>query len=348
MGKKSNPEQPAAPDPGQTAAAQAAANKEAAVAQAQLNMVNQYTPYGSLEYSQRGEAPDGTPQYSATQTLAPEQQALFDLTNQAATKYGQTANQQLDAVSGTLSQPLDYSGLGPAPQANEETRRATADALYGRLNPQFDRDLAALETRLANQGIQYGSDAYGAAMDDFNRAKTDARLAVEGQAGNEMARLYGLESSARDRAVNEMVQQRQIPLNELAAMLSGSQVQGPSFVGTPQSQIAPADIMGATYGSANMDQNAYNQQMAAAAGNRQGLYSLLGSAAMGGAMKWSDRRLKTDVERIGEFKGLPLYSYRYIWGEPGIGVMADEAKALYPEAVVTVGGYDMVNYEALR
>src|SRR5690606_21821689 len=105
MGKKSSPSPPAAPDPVKTAQAQAAANKEAAIATGQMNMVNQYTPYGSLEYSQRGTAPDGTPQYSATQTLSPEQQQMLDLTNQAGIQYGQTANTQLGAVSDRLSQP---------------------------------------------------------------------------------------------------------------------------------------------------------------------------------------------------------------------------------------------------
>ena len=345
---KSSPKQPTPPDPGATAAAQAAANKEAAIAQANINMVNQYTPYGTLEYAQRGTSPDGTPQYSATQTLSPEQQTMLDLSNQAGIKYGQTANTQLDTLAGTLSAPLSFESLGAVPRANEQTRQATADALYGRLNPQFDRDFAALETRLANQGIGYGSEAYGAAMDDFNRARNDARLAVEAQAGNEMARTFGLETASRNQAINEMAQQRQIPLNELAAMLSGSQVQAPSFVNTPQSQVAPADYMGTVYGSANMAQNAYNQQMASNTANRQGLYGLLGTGATAGALAWSDRRLKTDIERIGEFNGLPVYRYLYIWGVPGVGVMADEAKALYPHAVVNIGGFDAVNYEALR
>lgn len=283
---KSSPSQPAAPDPYATAAAQAAANKEAAIAGANINMVNQYTPQGSLEYTQRGKAEDGTPQYSATQTLSPEQQALYDLTAQAGQKYGETANAQLDAVSGKLSQPLDYSTLGAAPTINENTRQATAQAMYDRLNPQFDRDQAALETRLANQGIQIGSEAYSAAMGDFNRAKNDARLATESQALGQASQLYGLESTARDRAINEMTQQRQIPLNELAAMLSGSQVQGPQFVNTPQSQIAPADIAGMTYANYSGAQNAYNQNMANSRANTQGLYSLLGAGAQAGGWAW--------------------------------------------------------------
>ncbi len=74
---KSTPSPPAPPDPVKTAAAQATANKEAAVAQANINMVNQETPYGNLEYFQRGTASDGTPQYTARQTLSPKQQQML-------------------------------------------------------------------------------------------------------------------------------------------------------------------------------------------------------------------------------------------------------------------------------
>lgn len=351
MGSKSSPSPPPAPDPVATAAAQGAANREAAISQASINMVNQYTPYGSLEYSQRGKAPDGTPQYSATQTLSPEQQQLLDLTNQASRTYGETANRQLDAVSGTLAQPLDFGSLGPAPVANEETRRAVSESLLARMSPQMDRDRAALETRLANQGIGIGSEAYNAAIDEMNRSATDARLAADAAAGGEMQRLFGLESTARDRAINEMSMQRSQPLNELAAMLSGSQVQNPQFVGVPQQSVGPADIMGATYGTYNAEMNAYNQQMQNSAANRQGLYGLLGSGAQAAAFAWSDRRLKRDIRRVGRMgNGLGLYTYRYAAGGPEqIGLMADEVRGVRPHAVITVAGFDAVDYaEAVR
>lgn len=276
----SPPSPPTPPDPVATANAQAAANKETAIANANINQVNQVTPYGNLTYTQRGTASDGTPQYTATQTLSPEQQKLFDLTNQAAQKYGQTANTQLDAVSGKLAQPLDFGSLGAAPQANEATRQDVLNSIIQRQQPMMDQDRSALETRLANQGITAGSQAYNTAIDELNRQKNDFRLAADTQAGSQMAQQYGLESNARNQAINEMVQQRQIPLNELAAMLSGSQVQGPNFVAPPQTQMAPADIMGATYGSYNGQQQAYGQQLQANSANNQGLASLGGSAMM--------------------------------------------------------------------
>ena len=83
--------------------------------------------------------------------------------------------------------------------------------------------------------------------------------------------------------------------------------------------------------------------------------STLGSIAstVGGiASIFSDRRAKTDVERIGEDPdGLGRYSFRYLWDRIGIrreGVMADEVARIRPWALgALVGGFQTVNYEAL-
>jgi hypothetical protein len=85
-----------------------------------------------------------------------------------------------------------------------------------------------------------------------------------------------------------------------------------------------------------------------------------GSGALGGitsllALLFSDRRLKSDIERVGKLdNGLPVYSFRYK-GEPGemrrIGLMAQEVEKKNPEAVVTapgvfgsLAGFKMVDY----
>lgn len=340
--KKGSSSAPAPPDPAATAAAQAAANKEAAIATAELNMVNQNTPYGTLEFEQRGTSEKGTPQYTATQTLAGPQQQMLDLTNQAGIRYGETANNQLSAVSDKLSAPLSFTDLGPSPQANEATRQNVRDAIMGRLQPDFDRDRARLDTQLANQGITAGSDAYNDAYRTFDNSVNDARLAADLQAGNEMSRMFGLESTARDRDINEIVMQRQIPLNETAALLTGAQVQGPRFITSPQNNIAPADILGATYASYNGQLNNFNQGVS----QRNALTGGLAGLGAAGISAFSDRRLKTDINRIGRLpNGLGVYVYRYIWGGlPWIGVMADEVRKIIPSAVKRVGGYDIVDY----
>lgn len=345
MGKSSG-SAPQPPDPAATAQAQAAANKDAAIATGQLNMVNQVTPYGSLEYTQRGTSPQGTPQYTATQTLSPEQQQLYNLTSQAGIKYGQTANDQLNAVSSKLAQPVDFSTLGPAPTIDQNSWQRAFDSIIQRNQPNQQADLAALQTRLANSGIQQGSDAYTAAMRDYQQGVNDFRLGAQQQAQGQETQDYGLQQSARNQAINELTQQRSIPLNELAAMLTGSQVQNPSFVNTPTSNVNPADIMGATYGSYNGQLQAYQSDQARQAANMQALAGILGGAATGAAYKWSDRRLKRDITLIGRLRnGLKLYRYRYLWAQDWqIGLMAQEVARIIPGAVRLAQGHLQVNY----
>ena len=64
----------------------------------------------------------------------------------------------------------------------------------------------------------------------------------------------------------------------------------------------------------------------------------------------SDRRLKTNIKRIGTHNlGIGIYEFDYIWGQHAIGVMADEVKLVRPEAVIRgESGYDMVDYSKLN
>lgn len=85
----------------------------------------------------------------------------------------------------------------------EAARRQAQDAVYqqaaSRLDPQFERDRQALETRLANQGLSQNSDAYRNEMERFGRQQTDAynqaiyssigagEQAAQGQFGRQLA-----------------------------------------------------------------------------------------------------------------------------------------------------------------
>lgn len=76
----------------------------------------------------------------------------------------------------------------------------------------------------------------------------------------------------------------------------------------------------------------------------QGVGSIGSAAAM-----FSDRRLKTDIRKIGEYAdGLGRYVWTYIWGERAEGVMADEVAELRPWALgPQVAGYATVDYGRL-
>lgn len=246
---------PKAPDPYATAAAQGAMNEQTARTQFGLNAYDQYTPYGNTIWTNS----PGTDRWQVTQTLAPSEQRQLDLTNQAQELYGQAGVQQLQRLQGTLSQPFTPT---------YGTREAVTDALMARMAPSMERDRANLEARLANQGIGLGSAAWNAGMDDFNRAQNDARLAAILQGGNEASAQL-----QRDIAV------RNQPLNEVAALLTGQQVQMPGQIAGPQVQIAPGDLQGAVMGNYAARTQQYGANMGALGGLGG---SLLGGWARGG------------------------------------------------------------------
>jgi hypothetical protein len=171
-------------------------------------------------------------------------------------------------------------------------RQDVEDALYSRatarLDPQFQEQQNALEAKLADQGITQGSTAYDNALRDFNFTKNDAyqnaRDSAVSAGGAEQSRLFGLTQTARDQAIQEAMQQRELPLNEASALMSGSQIQNPSFVSTPQTSVAPTDVTGA-YGLSQAAQNAaYQGQVSQASGGNNATAGLLGAGITAAAI----------------------------------------------------------------
>ncbi|MCK5446166.1 MAG: hypothetical protein KAI73_11135 [Rhodospirillaceae bacterium] len=239
-----------------------------------------------MSYEPTGGEVEGIPSYRVTQTLSPEQQGLYDVSTRLAQQYGDIGESQLGQVAGTLSDPFSLESLGAAPTVDEASRAQAMEALIARQQPQMNTARQRLQTELANQGFVAGTEAYDTAMDEQIRRETDLGLAADIAAGGEMERMYGLQTGARDRAINEMLMQRQQPLSELSTLMTGAQPGQQQFLPTAGGTVGPADIMGAQYASAEMqnlaNQQAYGQQMNAYNANLQGLYGLAG-AGMGAA-----------------------------------------------------------------
>lgn len=299
MGKSSG-SPPPQPDPYAVAAAQGAQNREAAITSGELSMINQATPWGSLTFNQIADSESGNPRYEAVQSLSPAQQALLAGNEALDQQMLDVANTQLGRVSGSLGEPLSFDGLPQqvtnlSPDVLE--RQRVEEALMGRLDPYLERDRAALEARLANQGIGMGSEAWNRGMDDFARSSTDARLGVIGAAGDEQNRLYSLamqdaalQNTGRQQGIQEQMLLRQTPINEVSALVSGAQVAPPQFVNTPQFNVQPSDLMGAVYGSANLANQNYQSQLAQNAAFNQGLFGLLGTGLGAGAYAFGGGR----------------------------------------------------------
>lgn len=336
MGKSSS-SYPSAPDPNVTAAAQGAANKETAIAQARLNQINEFTPFGSAVYEPTGTTADGIDQYKRTVTLSPEQQRILDLSNALSEKAYTIGGGQIERIGEALSTPLDFSGLPAAPGADEAARKEVQDALYKRytdvLDPQFADERRRVETQLANQGFAIGSEGYGRSMADFERSRADAydralTSAIAG-GGAEQSRLFGLEASARERALQEMFAERNQPINELSALLGTSGgINVPQFSPVPQTAIAGTDVIGPTNTAYQGQVNAYNQQQATNNATMGSLFGLAGTAL--GA--WlSDEDAKTDKRPIDasrvleDVRRMPVMAYRYkATGHTNMGPMAQD------------------------
>jgi hypothetical protein len=140
---------------------------------------------------------------------------------------------------------------GPADNFSADRQRVE-DSLMSRMQPQLSRDRSAIEQRLSDQGIRYGSQAYSSAMDDYNRQSNDARFAAIGQAGSEQARM------------NDMAA-KQAGFQNAAQMQAYQQAQGRGEFANAAQQQNYAQTLGA--GSfANAAQQQQNAQNASQAG----------------------------------------------------------------------------------
>lgn len=336
MGSKSSA--PKAPNYTKLAQQQTQAQRDINRETLSANRVNQNTPYGQLSYTQTGTDQYGNPTYSANQTLSPEQQRIYQ---------GQsgTMGNILENFGQDLSNPqIDTSQL---PQVGINAGEQYQDAIMRRLAPQLERQQSQLETKLANQGIPVGSEAYNNAMTDFNRMKADQLTsAVTGGFQTGLA--------ANQNAFNQALTNQNLPLNTLNALRTGAQANNPNYVNSANMQAWNApDLMGAANSQYTNQMNAYNANQAANANMMGGLMSLggtLGSAAI----LASDIQLKQNIKKIGSLdNGLNLYSYEYKDGfdlptGKQVGVMAQEVEKVIPEAVVVMSnGYKAVNYGML-
>jgi len=252
--------QPQAPDPFKTAASQGAANRDTAITQQMLNMTNQITPYGNLTYDQSGQAtimgmdgkPFHIPTFTATTTLSPQQQLIQQQNEKADVGMNNIALSQIDRIGGVLSQPFNY---------DTGAHEKWAGDLYGKLMGDSNASaMAGMEQKLANQGLQPGTPAYDDAMRNLTYGQGKAR-------NDFMLGSYG-------EGLNSALTMRNQPFNEIASLLSGSQVQQPTFQSTPNVGVNGVDVAGLMNNAYQAKQNQYNSTMG-------GLFGL-GAAALGG------------------------------------------------------------------
>jgi len=244
-----------------------------------------------------------------------QNQAANQLFNQnlAAGQFGNQAQQQL------------YNQLMGQAQLNNAGQQQA-----------FNQDLAA--SQFGNQAVGQQSALDIAQMNAQNQA-------LQSQFGMGLQAAQ-LQNQLRQQAIAEQMQRRGMSLNEMNALLSGQQVQMPSFPSfNAAGRAETPNILGATQMGYDAALGAVNAQNANTANTFGGLFQLGAAAA---PFMFSDRRLKSNIKRIGTHDiGVGVYEYTMM-GMPQIGVLAQEVQKVRPDLVKRhASGYLMVNYGGL-
>ncbi|RUX96147.1 hypothetical protein [Mesorhizobium sp. M7D.F.Ca.US.004.01.2.1] len=329
MGK---PKAPSPPNPKDTSAASTGTNISTAIANSYLNNANQVGPDGTITYTDNGSQSITDPYTgktyqiptrTATTTLSPAQQAIKDQTDKAQLNLGTLANNQSSFLNDYMAKPFDGS--------NDATEARLLQLGKERLDPILAQQQDALATRLSNQGIKLGSAAY------------DRAMAQQGQNANDATNQLILQGHGQAFSEGQAI--RNQPINEITALLSGSQVSSPQAAGYNGSTIPTTDNAGLINENYNQKMNNYNQQMAQSNSLIGGLFGLGGKL-----IGLSDDDAKKDKERLADITPeMGLWKFHYK-GEAKdapmrLGLMASEVEKVRPDAVSRrPDGYRQVDY----
>lgn len=265
--------------------------------------------------------------------LAIEKQGIEQQLADQGIRYGSQAYN--DAMMNYTRQAND-ARYGAIQQGGQEQQRMDAMAAQR----------AAFQNAAQEQGYQQNLGAgtfYNQAANTlFQQNAAQAAFANAGlaqQVGQAQSGFNAAEA-ARNQWLQEQYANRNQPLNEISALMSGSQVSQPNFVNAPSTQIPTTDYAGITQQGFQNQMGLYNTQMQQ---TNQLIGGVLGLGA--GALKLSDVREKEKIDRIGTVfaanadgarKKLPVYEYSYK-ADPAsvrhIGPMAQDIEKIEPRAV---------------
>jgi hypothetical protein len=346
---------------GQASQAQAPTDFVAQFTPDQLNVFKSMMGYGNGT-STAGTAATGANLQNAGTTAT--QGALTGLSNYDPTKLNNT-----QSISDAAHQYADNQNIGAQTkaamqQATEQARDVTMPgieqnaAITGNSNSSRTGIAQGLVQRsLAENTANTYNSLYGQAYGNgLNLASSNANA----NNANSLGALTGA-AGAGTTAANSGVNASSSAINDQGNLFN---MAGAGATGGQQAQQANLDNQQAQFQSGTQSPYAALQGLMGIIGsNNWGSNStgtatttktpgawdvisgLMGTAAS--AAKFSDRRLKTDIKRVGTLdNGLPVYTFRY-HGLPQVhmGLMAQDVEEVHPDAVVEhESGFKMVNY----
>ncbi len=276
---------------------------------------------------------------ASTSPYQSESNILNYLQNYNTTNYDNTVQNLLNnaySMSRNLSNSGDYTyNIDGSDEARIRAENATYQAYTDRLRPQFAQQTDDLETRLQNQGITVGSDAYNRAMSNLQNTQNNAynQAAYQSVLNGQNAFSQSLNNSALSANFGNAAKN-----NYLSQIISQLQLGHSGYDNA-------MNIYNIRHGADS--RIAANKQSNTDAQIQSGR-DALGTAAQVGLMLFSDVRLKENINPVGKLdNGLTVYCFNFKNNPtPQIGLLAQEVMQINPEAVFEdENGYLLLRYD---
>ncbi len=238
-------------------------------------------------------------------------------------------------LSQTLSSRPDYVyTVDGSDEARQRAENAVYNSYVDKLTPQFANQTADLETKLQNQGLSVGSEAYQRAMTDLQNAQNDAlnQAAYNSVSAGQNAFSNSLSDSIASGNFTNGA--RMLPVSEILSLISNS----PSGYDVTQAKY---NLLKGAFADKYQLQRQYDDDQAARLRETA-------KTAASIAASLSDIRFKENLHKVGKLdNGLDVYLFNYKNDKtPRLGLIAQQVRKIRPEAVIEdKSGYLSVRYD---
>lgn len=296
MGKRSNAAPaPVAPDP-----------QETARAEAQFNRLDTYSPSGSgVRYgytNAQGQFVQGSPpsgqQSAVMQMESPWERSIREALQPAS----------VDLTNRVIRDTITGMPDAPRVQDRGDIAQTIFDRSFAMMMPAIEKGNTRLLTNLQARGIPIGGEAFNEAYGEQQTRTQDtiSRLAMDADmaAGQEQSRLFGLDSASRQGAIAELV----------AAM--GGGYNPPSA--TPSGAAAGVNYSGLVGDKYRNDMAAYESQQAQRSSTMSTLGGLGGALLMKSSRDWKNDHGTVSIHDVADgVAKIAIHEWSYA---PGIHV----------------------------
>jgi hypothetical protein len=231
------------------------------------------------EAQNRAQAQDFQQRLAAGQFGREAQQMAFTMGQSAQQMYNQAVQQNFaQGMSSAEAQNRAAQQVFAQQVAAQELQNQALGQNQAAAMQQYQAQLARQAQGFGQQMDMAGLyNASLAAQQQSALQQAQAAAALQSQGFNQAQAAAAFQNAQRQAALQEQLALRAQPLNEIAAIMGGAQVQMPQFQAYQGADVAAAPIFGATQAAGNFAQQNYANQTAAY-NARMGLYGDIGGS----------------------------------------------------------------------